>query len=97
MSSAKPRAFFLQTLHTFSGTKSSYYNISPFTSILVLLMKSGDVRRELQPTQAILSERGTTHQNIRLVVVARVSLVAVEQSYVTLVTSGHTANVLVFP
>ncbi|KAK2162389.1 hypothetical protein NP493_1525g00009 [Ridgeia piscesae] len=73
-----------------SNKENSYYNISPLTTIVLLLMKSGDV----SPNLGLLSERGHTTQNIHVAIVARVSLVAVEPSHVTPATSGHTTNVL---
>ena len=53
-------------------------------------MKSGDVSRNPGPT----GKSGSTHQNIRVVVVERVSLVAVDLFSATPVTSRHITNVL---
>ena len=55
-------------------------------------MKSGDVSPNPGPTM----KRGSTHQNIRVVVVERVSLVAVELFRATPMTSRHITNVLAF-
>ena len=50
----------------------------------------------MMPILALLSTRETTCQKTHVVIVAKVSLPAVEQSHVTSVSSGQTTNVLQF-
>ena len=65
---------------------NSYYNGSPLTSIMLLLMKSGDV-----------SKRGPAHQNTRVVILERVSLNCRGRAIsCDSCASGHTTNVPAF-
>ena len=62
-----------------SVTKNYFYNVSPRTSTLLLLIRSGDVSTNPGPLKANRSIR----RRSLVVVVAKVSLPAVEQSRVT--------------
>ena len=74
-----------------SVTKNYFYNVSPQTSTLLLLLRSGDVSTNPGPLKA----NGSIRRRTLVVVAAKVSLPAVEQSRVTPAGRGHTTDVQV--
>ena len=72
-----------------SVTKNYFFNVSPQTSTLLLLLRSGDVSTNPGP----LKTNGSIHRRTLVVVATKVSLPAVEQSRVTPADSGHTTGV----
>ena len=74
-----------------SVTINYFYNVSPQTSTLLLLLRSGDVSTNPGPLKA----NGSIRRRTLVVGAAKVSLPAVEQSRVTPAGSGHTTYVQV--